>query len=508
MQERPKSLFAIGGITVEGEADLLRDLAAIGHQFSANCGCIRNCRPWDIHMTFGNTPLERRFFLKATMAGFGALLGLAGRPAVGAELTGIRVIVIGAGISGLGAAKALRDQGAEVVVLEALDRIGGRIHTDNSMGAPFEYGAGWIHGPSAKNPITGLAKAVQGNTFVTDDDNDQIFDGSGKILTAAQAKKLADDWEALLEYIDEELELNDGRSLAKAIADINPRASKSPGMRWALSAYTEFSKGGPIENLSAVYHDDDEAFGGEDVILTGGYDRLLAPLADGLDIKFGAAVKAINSDGDSVTVRTEDQDFTADYLICTVSLGVLKAKTVKFEPKLPAKVQQSIDRLGFGDVTKIALKFDDPFWDVETQYFGIMTKPRGRWNYWMNYRTFSEENILLGLSFGSYAPVADAMTDPEMQQDALAVLRQVWGDDVGVPTDMRTTHWSTDPQFLGTYSYPVPGNTPKQFDRLSAPIGKRLFLAGEHTTFAFQGTTHGAYLSGIKAATQIAKAAK
>ncbi len=449
---------------------------------------------------------NRRAFLKASLAGFGALLGLAGRPAISAELSGVRVIVIGAGISGLAAAQALVAQGAQVRVIEALNRSGGRIHTDNGMGAPFEFGAGWIHGPSDDNPKTGLAKAVGAETFVTDDDSDVVFDGTGKALSVKEATKLADDWERLLEYIDEELELNDGRSLARALADVNPRLFKSARMQWALSAYTEFSKGGPIEKLSAVYHDDDEAFDGADVILTGGYDKLLAPLAEGLDIRFGAISTSVTHGKYGVTVRTSAGDHTGDFVICTVPLGVLKADAIGFDPALPDKATRSIKALGFGTVTKIALKFDEPFWDVETQYFGIMTKPKGRWNYWMNYRTFSDENILLGLSFGDYAPIADAMSDDEMQADAMEVLRMVWGDKVGAPTERRTTHWSTDPQFLGTYTYPKPGNTPKTFERLAQPMGKRLFLAGEHTIFEYQGTTHGAYMSGIRAAAQVAKA--
>ena len=76
------------------------------------------------------------------------------------ELQGVKVIVVGAGISGLAAAQTLKAHGAEVVVLESEDRVGGRIQTDYSMGPPFEIGAGWIHGPSARNPIKKLSKLV------------------------------------------------------------------------------------------------------------------------------------------------------------------------------------------------------------------------------------------------------------------------------------------------------------------------------------------------------------
>ena len=104
------------------------------------------------------TIFDRRQFLKAalyTSAAASALTAAlpfsAGRARAQA-MADSRVIVIGSGLAGLGAAKSLSEQGADVVVLEAKAHIGGRLYTDYSMGAPFEYGAGWIHGPSAENP--------------------------------------------------------------------------------------------------------------------------------------------------------------------------------------------------------------------------------------------------------------------------------------------------------------------------------------------------------------------
>lgn len=155
--------------------------------------------------------------------------------------------------------------------------------------------------------------------------------------------------------------------------------------------------------------------------LTG--NAILASLSEGLDICPNTRVSHISYSNDGVSVG----DMDADYVVCTVSLGVLKAGAAVFEPALPRVVQDAIDALGFGTVTKIALKFGKPFWELETQYFGIMTEPKGRWNYWLNYRTVSVENILLGLPFGQYAPVAERMNREDMTQDAISVLTSVWG---------------------------------------------------------------------------------
>ena len=271
------------------------------------------------------------------------------------------------------------------------------------------------------------------------------------------------------------------------------------GLVWALSAFTEFSKGGPIENLSAVLHDDDDAIDLPGVVVTTGDDKILEPLAEGLDIRLSTEVTSIKYGKDGVKVVTDQGDFEDDYVVCSLPLGVLKAGTVAFDPPLPRDYRKNIDKIGFGSVTKIAFKFEQPFWDIETQYFGIMTEPKGRWNYWLNYRTFSPENIILGLSVGAHSPLTDQMSDEEMKADALEVLRDVWGDAVGEPTEMLTTHWFVDPASFGAYAFPTPGCRPSQYDDLAEPVEDVLFLCGEHTMFDFAGATHGAYMSGLRA---------
>ena len=454
----------------------------------------------------GKGIFDRRQFIKAALYGSTAMAALApfsiGRARAQA-LADVEVVVIGAGIAGLGAAKSLAEQGAKVVILEAKPHIGGRLFTDFSMGAPFEYGAGWIHGPSEDNPTKQLANAVNAQTVVTDDDNLTVFSADGEEWDDEEVEELNEDWADALYKVDEELELHDPRSLSQALGDLVPGALREEGTVWAFSAYTEFSKGAPIENLSAVYHDDDEAFDLPDVVVTTGYDKILGPLAEGLDIRLSTKVTAIEYGDDGVTVTTDQGDFEGDYAVCSLPLGVLKDGTVAFDPPLPGDYRENIEDIGFGSVTKIAFKFEQPFWDVETQYFGIMTEQKGRWNFWLNYRTFSPENIILGLSVGAYAPRADRMSDAEMQADALEVLRGVWGDAVGEPTQMLTTHWSTDPDALGAYAFPTPGCRPSQFDDLAEPVEDVLLLCGEHTIFDYAGTTHGAYMSGLRAAETI-----
>ncbi|MGC1497091.1 MAG: NAD(P)/FAD-dependent oxidoreductase [Sulfitobacter sp.] len=441
--------------------------------------------------------VTRRETLRLGVAAF--LSSLAGG-AASQNLAGKKIIVVGAGIAGLAAAQQLQSQGAEVIVLEAEDYIGGRIRTDRSMGAPFEYGAGWIHGPSARNPIKVLADQVDAQTAETDDDNLEVFDAQGQPLSDDAYDHLDDLYHRLDSKFDAHQEHDETRSLRDLINELEPGYLDDPIGRWMASAYFEFDLGAGIDDISAMNAFEDDAFAGDDVVFTQGYDVILAPLLVGLDVRLNTRVARIFYDKNGVDV----DGLKADYVVCAVPLGVLKAGAIAFDPPLPSNVQNAVDEIGFGTVTKIAFKFEHPFWDVETQYFGIMTEPKGRWNYWLNYRTFSDENILLGLSFGDYAPIADKMNERDMTADAMQVLRTVWEDDVSTPLQTLTTHWSENPSFNGAYSYPQVGGSAAQFERFEAPIAGRLFMAGEHTLFKYHSTTGGALLSGRRAATAIA----
>lgn len=411
------------------------------------------------------------------------------------------VIIVGAGIAGLAAARYLADLDYSVVVLEAGDRIGGRIRTDWSLGAPFEVGAGWIHGPD-KNPISKLAEDIGAQTFVTSDENFQVFSEDGELQHKDAIYGKYKELLGIYEKIDNRFDGD--QPLAKAISRVSKKGLKDPVLRWMASAYTEFSTGAPVEDLSAFYFDEDDDFWGKDVVLAGGYDKITDSLAEGLDIRLNTAVETIEyEEGDGAAVYTSDGTFESHFVICTAPLGVLKSKAIEFDPPLPASHQSRIDRIGFGNVTKLALKFEKPFWPVNVQYFGYMGEPKGRWNYFLNYRTFSPENILLGLCVGDYPVVAEEKDDAGMIADCMAALRKMFGSEIPDPVGHLATRWSKDPRTLGAYSYSRVGNKPGDFDGLAKPVADTVLLAGEHTTFAYHGTTHGAYLSGLEAARTI-----
>lgn len=441
--------------------------------------------------------ISRRHLLKAGLLGTAALPMLLPRKSR-AAIADVDVIVIGAGIAGLAAARRLVELGYETIVLEADAAAGGRIRTDWTLGAPFEVGAGWIHGPDG-NPISALAEAADAGPFVTDDDSFLGFAANGEPVADADIEAGYKRLERLYAAIDDELDAD--MALSRAIARVGGKLKSDPIVNWMTSTYTEFSTGGPIDKLSAYYFDEDGVYPGEDVVLTGGYDAIVKPLARGLDIRFNTRVTAVSYEkGEGALVSTDAGDFESSFVICTVPLGVLKASDVRFDPPLPKAHRNGIEKIGMGNVTKLALKFDKAHWPEDVQYFGLMTEARGRWNYFLNYRTFSEENILLGLCVGDYARKVEAMDDAAMVADCMDAVRTMFGADVPEPSGHLATRWSENPNSRGAYSYSAVGAQPKHFDDLATPIADTILLAGEHTNFEYHATVHGAYQSGLNAA--------
>ena len=193
-------------------------------------------------------------------------------------LTDKKIVIIGAGIAGIAAAKKLKENGYSVVVLESQDRIGGRLRTDRSLGIAFDEGASWIHGPKG-NPITALAAQAGANTFLTDDDNLIIYDQNGKEYTTDFLDAEYTLFEKALNAVLKAGNIN--KSFEEIFNALYPEKGKERLWKYMLSAYLEFDTGGDISNLSSKYFYDDEEFSGADVIITNGYDKIAEFLGKG-----------------------------------------------------------------------------------------------------------------------------------------------------------------------------------------------------------------------------------
>ena len=414
-----------------------------------------------------------------------------------------RVLVVGAGLAGLAAARHLVDRGVGVAVLEARNRIGGRLWTSRAWPWPLDLGASWIHGVEG-NPITALADRAGATRVATGYDSTRAFSEDGRPFDASDYRRL--------ERLDERLDAaiaaaqaaDDDRSLAQAVAPVLaslPDEAARLEALFRLNSRIEQEYADDLAALSSHWYDAADAFGGDDALFLDGYDTLLAPLADGLDLRTGVEVVEVEHDADGVRVRCADGAMhEADAAIVTVPLGVLQAGRPAFSPALPRPMRDAIVRLGMGVLDKCYLRFERVFWPDDADWIEIARTPPGRWAQWVSFARTTGWPVLLGFHAGSEARRIGRMDDAANVAEAMAALRAVFGPEVPDPVGHQITRWAQDPWALGSYSLYPPGSTPEDRRHLGQPIGPRVRLAGEATSMAHFGTTQGAYQSGLDAA--------
>ncbi|MDH1011403.1 FAD-dependent oxidoreductase [Pseudomonas nicosulfuronedens] len=257
-----------------------------------------------------------------------------------------RVVVIGAGFAGLAAARRLREAGIDCVVLEARDRVGGRVHSITLGPVRVDEGAAWLQ-QFDDNPLAAHAQHLGLPLRETD---------FGQPLAAAADGPVPDidaAWEALRAGIDRRLPLADGVTRYLENCDEPTRRAT----RFALDANLILEACLPLESLSVAALDE-EGVGAGDRFLPQGYSQLVEQLAAGLDIRLNRPVSAI--DWSDSPVRVDDE--VADFCICTVPVGVLR--DIHFNPPLPPAQQTALDHLGMGQLEKVVLQFDERWWPV------------------------------------------------------------------------------------------------------------------------------------------------
>ncbi len=421
--------------------------------------------------------------------------------------TGKQVIVIGAGLAGLAAAQTLKQRGYQVLVLESRDRLGGRTWTSHHWkDAPLDLGASWIHGLNG-NPITELAEAAGASTVATFYDQSILYDTSGQPLTDQQHRQFETLQRRVHRALQSAQQQDLDQSVRQAIAPLRESSQQSAGalkmIDFIVNSEIEQEYSGGADQLSAHWFDDAREFEGDDALIREGFEAITTHLARGLSIKLEQIVTRIDWNQSRVKVHTDRQQFDADHVIVTVPLGVLKAKRIEFSPPLPRSKQLAIDRLGFGVLNKCYLRFEKVFWPEPLDWIEYLPAQAGMWAEWVSLQRSLHFPVLLGFNAAHQGAAMEAWTDPQIVASAMSTLKTIFGDQIPQPSDYQVTRWAADKHSYGSYSFHAVGSTPKMRDDLAAPLGDRVYFAGEATERHYYATTHGAYLSGLRAAKQL-----
>ncbi|KDP38934.1 hypothetical protein JCGZ_00691 [Jatropha curcas] len=432
------------------------------------------------------------------------------------------VIIVGAGLAGLSAARQLMSFGFKVVVLEGRNRPGGRVYTQK-MGRAGQFAAADLGGSVITgihaNPLGVLARQLSIPLHKVRD-NCPLYKPDGAPVDKEVDYKIEFIFNKLLDKVMELRKTMDGFANYVSLGSVLERLRKlytvaksteeKQLLDWHL-ANLEYANAGCLSDLSANYWDQDDPYemSGDHCFLAGGNWRLIKALCEGVPIFYGKTVNTIRYGSEGVMVIAGDQVFQADMVLCTVPLGVLKKRTIKFEPELPRRKLAAIDRLGFGLLNKVAMVFPHVFWGEDLDTFGCLNKhssKRGEFFLFYGNHTVSGGPVLLALVAGQAAQTFES-TDPSMLvHRVLSVLRGIYnpkGIDVPDPIQTICTRWGSDPFSYGSYSHVRVQSSGSDYDLLAESVGGRLFFAGEATTRQYPATMHGAFMSGLREASRI-----
>lgn len=420
-------------------------------------------------------------------------------------------VVIGAGVAGLAAARKLHAANRRVVVLEARDRIGGRVWTDRSApDAPIELGAQWIHGFKG-NPLAGLCTQNGIKTFPTNYSSRVVFGADGRRWTEREADDAEKQFEGVrrdVHRLRKQLRANQapdqplGRAWNEVLAGGTFDAVARARLAFDANVGIEHEYGADLDQLSLYEYDQDASEHGGDVVLPGGYAQIPALLARGLDVRLNEVVQSVKVNANGVEVRTAHGVFRGKCALVTLPLGVLKAGAVQFDPPLPEKKLGAIKRLGSGRLDKVCLRFARAFWP-ETHVLNFVGSRSGEFAEWINAAAFLRAPVLVGYNAGTTAARFETKPAAEVTAAAVSALHTMFGRGVPEPQSAIVTQWGRDPFSLGAYSHLPPGASSRDFGLLGEPVGGRLFFAGEATSLKHNATVHGALLSGEREAERI-----
>jgi len=402
------------------------------------------------------------------------------------------VIIVGAGLAGLTAARQLGHAGLDVLVLEAQDRIGGRALADTTtFSVPIDYGAAWLHGLET-NPLDEIADKLGFHRIDTNLDG-PIFVGN-RPATEEENKACEEAWEQMERAMDAAVEAGQDPAVAELVKD-------APCAELMMDNIARFESAAEAEDTSvmdaASFASDDDDFVRE------GIGAFVAAYGKDVPVRLSSLVTKIHYDPRGVTVElASGERFQGKRLLVTVSTGVLAAGRIAFDPPLPQWKLDAIAALPMGLLNKVVLEFKaDIFGDTPSNSWVLWDGP-GRDNIAFVIKPL-DAPIAVGFHGGQQARDFEK-DDTAALAHVQGALRQMYGPRVDTEL-LRTglTHWGSNPYTLGSYSAARPGGS-RMHTVLAQPVGDRLFFAGEACARPiYNGSLAGAYESAMDASTLI-----
>lgn len=414
------------------------------------------------------------------------------------------VLIIGAGVAGLTAAQELSRAGLRVLLLEARDRVGGRILTDHSNSYPVELGAEFIHGKPkeifelvkhTRLPVKELEWNVlrrRGNRW---HDAWEAMSGMDKLLEKMSARQPDRSFQQFLDSVEADPAVKE--QAAKFVEGFHAADPRRVSVHWLIAS-----------NEAEQKIDGDHQFR-----FPSGYDSLVKAISGRVEwksceVRLNTHIKEIQwRPGEALVKSSSGAEYRAPRVIVTVPLGVLKSGGIRFFPELREK-QKTLECLEMGPVVRVSLCFRDKFWEAMPPFkdvsFIFTDDPRFPTWWTSNPLPFP---ILTGWAAGRYARNLAQLNHDQVINGALESLADIFEMEItrlhGLLQRGFTYDWDGDPFSCGAYSYAAVGGNEAARD-LAAPLANTLLFAGEATNSdGHNGTVHGAIATGKRAAKEV-----
>ncbi|KAI9316447.1 amine oxidase [Dichotomocladium elegans] len=438
-----------------------------------------------------------------------------------------KVAILGGGVAGISAARNLTANGiTDFVIVDARHILGGRAQDVPFAGINVEIGCNWVQGLGT-NPINELREKYNLKTVLNDGENVVFRDANGLVNATESMNAYSAAYDAIFNSASQRL--------ASDQVDLSARAALSIADWYAEDALDkaveyynfdwEMGEGPEVSSLIYSMLNDNMTYsvafgpdsdGDQFVIDPRGFKHIfLAEAATFLKeedprVLLNTLITKIEYDPNGVVVYTNTSDtILADYAISTFSVGVLKSRDIEWSPKLPPWKIEGIHGFDMATYQKIFLNFPSQFWDDNQYVVYVDPSRRGYFNAWQNLNApgfvpnTKDTNIFFVTLTEDWAHMAESMTDKEIQDRAMEVLRTMYGNNIPEPTEILVPRWHSNPLFRGTYSnWPI-GELEQHHINMKAPLLNRVFFAGEAMSREFYGFLQGSWFTGAEAAASI-----